>query len=60
MEKEIENLKLTSGAKFFDKAQNDVFPEADFHFSVECDKFNFIVKLEKGEDGVYYMKKREV
>jgi 2-phosphosulfolactate phosphatase len=57
MSKEIENLKQTSGAKFFDKAQNDVFPEADFHFCVDCDKFDFIVKLEKGEDGVCYMKK---
>lgn len=60
LEKEIENLKYTSGAKFFDKAQNDVFPEADFHFCIECDKFDFIVKLEKGEDGVCYMKKHEV
>ena len=60
MEKEIENLKLTSGAKFFDKAQNDVFPEADFHFCVECDKFDFIVKLEKDENGICYMKKIDI
>lgn len=57
---EIENVKLTSGAKFFDKAQNDVFPEADFHMCVEYDKFNFIVKLEEGKDGLSYMRKYDV
>ena len=35
IDKEILNLVHTSGAKFFDKSQNDVFPEADFHFCVE-------------------------
>ena len=57
LKSEIENLKVTSGAKFFDKGQSDVFPEADFHMCVEYDKFDFIVKLEKGEDGLNYMKK---
>ena len=55
MEKEIENLKYTSGAKFFDKAQNDVFPEADFHMCTELDKFDFVLKLRKGNDGLGYM-----
>jgi len=57
MEQEIESLKYTSGAKFFDKAQNDVFPEADFHMCVELDKFDFILRLRKGEDGIDYMEK---
>ena len=57
MPAEIEKLKTTSGAKFFDKAQNDVFPEADFGMCTELDKFDFVLKLEKGEDGLDYMKK---
>lgn len=57
MPAEIEKLKTTSGAKFFDKAQNDVFPEADFGMCTELDKFNFVLKLEKGKDGLDYMKK---
>ena len=48
--KEVENLKFTSGAKFFDKVQNDVFPEADFHMCTEVDKFDFVMRL--SEDGV--------
>ena len=57
LEEEIENLKTTSGAKFFDKTQNDVFPEKDFYLSTETNKFNFILKLEKNEDGLNYIKK---
>ncbi|MBR6821319.1 MAG: 2-phosphosulfolactate phosphatase [Bacilli bacterium] len=48
---EIEKLKVTSGAKFFDKEQQDVFPEKDFYLSTEVNKFNFVLKLEKDKDG---------
>jgi len=57
LEKEIENLKVTSGAKFFDEAQNDVFPRADFAMCTEVDKFNFVLRLKKGEDGIDYMER---
>ena len=57
MDAEIENLKVTSGAKFFDPEQNDVFPEADFGMCTEVDKFNFVLRLKKSEDGIDYMEK---
>ena len=50
LESEIEKLKITSGAKFFDKEQQEVFPEKDFYLSTEVDKFNFVLKLEKDEN----------
>jgi len=56
-EKEIEILKNTSGAKFFDKSKSDVFPEEDFHMCVEVDKFNFVPKLVKSPDGLDYITK---
>ena len=56
LQTEIENLKYTSGAKFFDKAQNDVFPEEDFHLCTQVDKFNFVLKMT--ENGI--MKKIDV
>lgn len=59
MEKEIESLRYTSGAKFFDKAQQDVFPEPDFHMCVEVDKFDFVMKLRRDETGLGYMEKVE-
>ena len=58
MEKEIENLKYTSGAKFFDIKQNDVFPENDFHMCTELNKFNFVLRLKK-DDGIGYVEKYE-
>lgn len=43
---EIENLKVTSGAKFFDEKQNSVFPRADFFMCTEVDKFNFAIRYD--------------
>ena len=57
MEKEIENLKITSGAKFFDKSLNDVFPEKDFYMCTEVDKFNFVLRLKRNVNGIDYMEK---
>lgn len=56
MESEIEKLKKTSGAKFFDAAQQDVFHEQDFYMCTEVDKFDFVLKL-KTDDGIGYMEK---
>lgn len=55
IESEIENLKYTSGAKFFDKKQNDVFPENDFYMCTDVDKFNFVLRLVKTDDEINYM-----
>lgn len=57
LESKIENLKYTSGAKFFDKAQNNVFPEEDFYLCTMADRFDFAIELTK-ENGLSYMKKR--
>lgn len=56
----IDSLRHTSGAKFFDKAQNDVFPEADFPMCTDLDRFNFVMRLEVGEGGLGYMRRIEV
>lgn len=56
LEAGIENLKVTSGAKFFDK-EDTVFPEEDFYLCVEADKFPFALRLITDENGERYMKK---
>ena len=56
---EVKRLKETSGAKFFDPAQSDVFPRDDFFMCTEVDKFDFVLKLTKDEDGSCYMTKVE-
>lgn len=57
IKKEADNLRYTSGKKFFDESQKDVFPKADFDLCIDVDKFNFVMKLEKDENGFGYMKK---
>ena len=44
---EIEQLKATSGAKFFDPAQQEVFPERDFHLSTQVNQFDFVLRLDR-------------
>lgn len=46
MNAEIENLKTTSGAKFFDEKQKNVFPRADFFMCTDVDKFNFAIRYD--------------
>ena len=48
----IENLKVTSGEKFFDPAQQEVFPERDFWLSTQVDQFDFVLRLKKQPDGL--------
>lgn len=60
LEGEIEKLKVTSGAKFFDTAQQDVFPEEDFYLSTQFNKFNFVLKIEKDENGMDCIEKIEI
>lgn len=56
----IERLKSTSGAKFFDPAQQDVFPKDDFYACTEVDKFDFVLRLVRPEGDIPYMEKIKV
>ena len=60
LEDEIENLKLTSGKKFFDSGMKEVFPEEDFYLCVEINKFNFVLRVNKDTNGMLYMEKIEI
>ena len=59
MESGIELLKRTSGAKFFDSKQNDVFPEKDFELCTRVDCFDFVLRLCKN-GSLPYMEKVDV
>ena len=60
MDIEIEKLKKTSGAHFFDKNQQAIFPEKDFYMCTEIDKFGFIMKLNKDVEGLPYIEKIDI
>lgn len=58
---EVDKLKHTSGAKFFDPAQQNVFPERDFHLCVQLDSVGFVLRLtEDLETGFKYMQRVDV
>lgn len=59
LNKRIEQLKNTSGAKFFDETNQEVFPKRDFELCTDVDKFNFVLKLVHGEK-FDYMEKIDV
>lgn len=50
---EIENLKNTSGAKFFDENQKSVFPTDDFYLCTDVDKFNFVIRYDSKNGYMY-------
>ena len=53
----ILNLKYTSGAKFFDNKLQEIYPKKDFYLCTDIDKYNFVLKAKKDEEGYYYMEK---
>ena len=57
---EIEKLRVTSGAKFFEEDLQHIFPKEDYYLSVEANKFNFVLRLKKSEDDLDYMEKIEI
>lgn len=60
LKEQIEKLKLTRGAKFFDEELQEVFPQKDFSLCTDVNKFNFILRLVKSEDGLDYMERVDV
>ena len=57
----IEKIKTTSGAKFFDKEKQSVFPNTDFYLCTEVDKFNFALIIRRNhETGENEVEKIEV
>lgn len=59
LEEKIKDLQFTSGAKFFDPAQQEVFPQQDFHICTQVDRFDFALKLVKPRQGIPFITKGE-
>lgn len=51
MAQRIESLKHTSGAKFFDPAQQSVFPQRDFVLCTQLDTVPFVLRYVPGRPG---------
>ena len=53
----IANLQFKGGEHFFDKDNQDVFPEEDFRLCIKYDKFPFVIQIQKDETGFITHKK---
>ena len=58
--KKIEELKYTTGAKFFDKLKQRDFPQKDSYLCTEINKFNFILRTRIDEGGNLCIEKADV
>ncbi len=59
MYKQIDDLRHTSGAKFFDESHPE-FPQQDFFLSTALNTCNFVLRLKKNPDGLDYMERIDV
>lgn len=57
IEEQINKLKTTTGAKFFDKSKQNDFPERDFYLCTELNKFDFVLRVEKDKNRNIYIEK---
>ena len=48
-----EALRWTAGAKFFDPATREIFPQGDFAASTDVDRFPFVLRIGKDAFGYY-------
>lgn len=55
--KAVDTLKKSSGARFFLPEKQHFAPEKDFYMCTEINKFNFVLKIEKDETGLLYLRK---
>lgn len=53
MDERVKRLRYEGGAHFFDRQNQDVFPESDFWMCIEYNKFNFVLRVEKDEKGFF-------
>ena len=60
LEKMKNRLKEGSGKRFFDPGNADWSPEGDFHLAMNFNRFDFVLKAEKEDDGYIHLKKLSV
>lgn len=60
IQERIENLKYTSGAKFFDPERQHIFPQRDFELCTNLNSVPFVLRVKKDEEGFACMERIDV
>ena len=50
-EKRVEDLQYHGGDHFFDETRQEIYPKEDFFLCIQYDKFPFVIKIKKDEQG---------
>ena len=50
---DIEHLKNNGGKAFFEDEYKDFLPRDDFYYCTDINKFNFVLKVERDNEGLY-------
>ena len=50
-EKRVESLQRHGGEHFFDETRQEIYPKEDFFLCIQYDKFPFVIKIKKDEQG---------
>lgn len=56
----MENLKRTSGTKFFDPERQHIFPQRDFELCTNLNTVSFVLRVNKDPNGLDYMERIDV
>ena len=52
IDRRLAALRTGGGKHFFDPALRDVYPEADFGMCIDRDRFDFVIRMERDENGL--------
>ncbi|NLH62963.1 MAG: 2-phosphosulfolactate phosphatase [Erysipelotrichaceae bacterium] len=58
LKEQLNALRYSEGKKFFDPAQQEAFPQADFAMCTAADQFDFAIEAEKKDDMAVCCKRR--
>ena len=47
----LKALRTGGGSHFFDPARRDIYPEKDFWMCIDRDRFSFVLRIEKDDNG---------
>lgn len=52
IDRRLQALRTGGGKHFFDPENQEVFPEKDFWMCIDRDRFDFVIRVEKDEQGI--------
>jgi 2-phosphosulfolactate phosphatase len=52
IEGKLQSLAKGGGKHFFDPALREIFPEKDFWMCIDCNRFDFVLRIERDQNGL--------